>query len=107
MAEFDAELYLRLTGEQALLDPDAGDGGPLNSPLDSDAHALVAVGVIPAETAQAVVDECRLAFSYRGREGHDHHRWARLRARRACLRAHRWQAGTRPATATAGIASNQ
>jgi hypothetical protein len=31
VADFDAELYLRLTGERALLDPDAGDGGPLNS----------------------------------------------------------------------------
>jgi hypothetical protein len=75
VAEFDAELYLRLTGERVLLGPGPGtdDGQLSNSVMHSAAHALVAVGAITAETAQAVVNDYRLAWSYRSREGRHHH----------------------------------
>ncbi len=60
---FDAELYLRLTGERALL---AGEGsGPPTPPLLAAAHALVAIGALPAETARAVVDDYLLAGACR------------------------------------------
>ncbi len=83
MAERDAELYLRLTGERALLDSGTGDGDQRSSRLDTTAHALVAVGVMAADAAQAIVDDYHLALSYREREGHHHHRWARRAARQA------------------------
>ena len=60
---FDAELYLRLAGERALL---AGEGsGPPTPPLLAAAHALVAIGALPAETARAVVDDYLLAGACR------------------------------------------
>ncbi len=48
MAEFDAELYLRLTGERDLLDHKSEDGLPGSTELGAAAHALVAVGAVPA-----------------------------------------------------------
>jgi hypothetical protein len=60
---FDAELYLRLAGERALL---AGESpGSETSPLLAAAHALVAIGALPAETARAVLADYRLAESCR------------------------------------------
>jgi hypothetical protein len=73
-AKFDAELYLRLTGEQALLDRGGDQGQPWDAPLDAAAHALVAVGAMTAGAAQQVVDDYYLALSYRGDEQHFHHR---------------------------------
>ncbi len=73
VAGFDAELYLRLTGERFLLGPGTDDGRPWNSVMHSAAHALVAVGAITAETAQAVVNDYRQAWSYRSRAGRHHH----------------------------------
>ncbi len=75
MAEFDAELYLRLTGERTLLDPDTGHGQPGEAPLGTAAHALVAVRAMTAAAAQAIVDDYALALAYRtGEHQHRHHR---------------------------------
>ena len=76
MSEFDAELHLRLAGEGMLVDHRGPDGGAWESPLDAAAHALVAVGALPAATAQAIVDDYYLAQSCRsGEEPHfRHHR---------------------------------
>ncbi|HEY7920321.1 MAG TPA: hypothetical protein VIE45_11735, partial [Streptosporangiaceae bacterium] len=84
MAQSDAELYLRLTGERALLDVAAEDGQRDDSPLSTAAHALVAVGALTAGVAQAIVDDYGLALAYRGGE-HVHFR--HVRARRAAHRA--------------------
>ncbi|HTT52694.1 MAG TPA: hypothetical protein VMH35_14950 [Streptosporangiaceae bacterium] len=65
MAELDAELYLRLAGETMLLDHRPGQGGPWESPLDSAGHALVAVGALAADQAQAIVDDYHLARCWR------------------------------------------
>lgn len=78
MAEFDAELYLRLTGERDVLDHKSEDGPPGSAELGAAAHALVAVGAVPAERAQAIVDDYHLALSYRPGEHHRH----RLRGQR-------------------------
>lgn len=84
MAQSDAELYLRLTGERALLDPAAEDGQRDDSPLSTAAHALVAVGALTAGVAQVIVDDYGLALAYRGGEpAHFRH----VRARRAAHRA--------------------
>jgi hypothetical protein len=83
VAQSDAELYLRLTGERALLEPAADDGRPDDSPLGTAGHALVAVGALTAGVAQAIVDDYGLALAYRGGEpAHSHH----VRARRAARR---------------------
>ena len=61
MAEFDAELYLRMAGERTLLDA-AGDDGPAGvSPVDVAGHVLVAVGAIVAGQAHAIVDDYQRA----------------------------------------------
>ena len=84
MAQSDAELYLRLAGERALLDPAADHGQRDDSPLGAAGHALVAVGALTAGVAQAIVDDYGLALAYRGGESaHFHH----VRARRAARRA--------------------
>ena len=84
MAQSDAELYLRLTGERALLEPAADDGRPDDSPLSTAAHALVAVGALTAGVAQAIADDYGLALAYRGGEpAHVRH----VRARRAAQHA--------------------
>ena len=75
MAEFDAELHLRLAGERMLADHHGADGGAWESPLNAVAHALVAVGALAAVTAQAIVDDYYLAQSCRsGEESHFRHR---------------------------------
>ena len=74
MAECDAELYLRLAGERVLLGPGPEGGAPPESRLSTAAHALVAVGAIPAGTAQAIVDDYYLALSYRAGEHHHQRR---------------------------------
>lgn len=76
VAEFDAELYLRLAGERALLDPPGDDDQSGASPLDVAGHALVAVGAITAGEAQAIVDDYQRALSYRRGE-HPHRRFVR------------------------------
>jgi hypothetical protein len=60
---FDAELYLRLAGERNLL---TGDGGGSDTPpLAAAAHALVAIGAMPAEMARAVLADYDLAQACR------------------------------------------
>lgn len=61
---FDAELYLRMAGEQLLVD---GMSGPWGSELNDAARALLAVGAIDLATARAVCDDYALALSLRGR----------------------------------------
>jgi hypothetical protein len=73
VAEFDAELHLRLAGERALIDRQADDSVPVESPLDAAGHALVAVGALPVATAQAIVDDYYLAQSCRS--GEEPHFW--------------------------------
>ena len=68
MAEFDAELHLRLAGEGMLVNRPGEDSGSWESPLDAAAHALVAVGALPAATAQTIVDDYYLAVSFRSGE---------------------------------------
>lgn len=83
MAGSDAELHLRLAGEQFLIDSRGDDGGVWESPLDAVAHALVAVGALPAATAQAIVDDYVLAQSCRSGDGWQHRRHRRMRAQQA------------------------
>ncbi len=84
MAQSDAELYLRLAGERALLDPPPGEGRSDDSRLETAGHALVAVGALTARVAQAIVDDYRLALAYReGGLSHLHHVRARQAVRRA------------------------
>jgi hypothetical protein len=80
VAERDAELYLRLAGERTVLGSGTGDGDQHSSRLDIAAHALVAVGAMAADAAQAIVDDYDLALSYRDREGHHHRRRAARQA---------------------------
>ncbi|MGH3068175.1 MAG: hypothetical protein ACRDND_00575 [Streptosporangiaceae bacterium] len=83
MAQSDAELYLRLTGERALLDR-FSDGDPSeNAALDAAAHALVAVGAMMAGAAQAIVDDYDLASAYRTGQRQRHHRALQRAARKA------------------------
>ena len=78
VAEFDAELHLRLAGEGLLADHPGEDNGAWESPLDAVAHALVAVGALPAATAQAIVDDYYLARSCRSGENHGFRRHRRM-----------------------------
>jgi hypothetical protein len=78
VAEFDAELHLRLTGEGLLVDHPGEDGGAWETPLDAVAHALVAVGALPVATAQAIVDDYYLARSCRSGEDHSFRRHRRM-----------------------------
>ena len=66
---FEAELYLRLAGERALLGSGAGwwNGG-----IYAAANALWAVGVVERDLAQQVVDEYMFAVALR-EEGHAQH----------------------------------
>jgi hypothetical protein len=84
VAQSDAELYLRLTGERTLLDPAPGEGRSDGSRLETAAHALVAVGALTAGVAQGIVNDYGLALAYRGG---DHSHFHHLRARRASRRA--------------------
>lgn len=74
MAQCDAELYLRLTGERVLLAPGPEGGAPPESRLSTAAHALVAGGAITAGAAQAIVDDYYLALSCRAGGHHLHRR---------------------------------
>jgi hypothetical protein len=91
-AGFDAELYLRLTGERTLLDRGGNDGRPWDSPLAEAARALVAVGMMTADTAQAVLEDYLLALSYREDQHHRHHLMA-------------WRATRSPAAPHPGLAA--
>jgi hypothetical protein len=65
VSNFDAELYLRMAGERALLggaDPDDGADG---SPLLEAARALVAVGAVESDLAQDIVDDYGMAAALR------------------------------------------
>jgi hypothetical protein len=66
---FDADRYLRLLGERALLDGEAGRGGPIGTPLSDAAAALVAVGAAVPERASEVVAAYELAARLRGPDG--------------------------------------
>jgi hypothetical protein len=63
---FDSELYLRLAGERALLNQSKTNGPPWSSPLLEVAAVLVALGFLPEELAQGIVDDYSLALSLRG-----------------------------------------
>ncbi len=68
--DFDPELHLRLTGERALLDQSRTQGrDPWDTPFLEIAAALVAVGAMPRERAQDIVDDYELASGLRGRGG--------------------------------------
>ena len=72
MGAFDAELHLRLLGEQTLAGAsDDYDEPPWAHPLRAVASALTAVGAIDPETAKAVVDDYRLAAALRDEDGFD------------------------------------
>jgi hypothetical protein len=73
MTGFDAELYLRLLGERSLLDPSHQQRAPWQSELASAAQALVAVGAVEEEAADAVIDDYALAAGLRHAHGMFHH----------------------------------
>jgi hypothetical protein len=83
VTESGAELYLRLTGERALLDRGTDRDPSENAALDAAAHALVAVGALTDAAAQAIVDDYDLACAYRTGEHYRHHRALRRAARKA------------------------
>ena len=66
---FDAELYLRLAGEEMLLEGGGERQRPWDSPLLDPASALVAVGAISAAKARAVIADYSLAESMRSEQG--------------------------------------
>jgi hypothetical protein len=72
VARFDAELYLRLAGEEMLLGPGERRHRRWDSPLSEAATALVAVGAISATKAQAVIDDYSLAEALRSEDGVGH-----------------------------------
>lgn len=82
VANFDAELYLRLIGEEFLLDASRDRGG-WSSPLDEAANALVAVGKISAANARGIAADYHLAQLIRSRDGFHP---AAMRARRSTRR---------------------
>src|SRR3954467_1577759 len=66
MGAFDAELHLRLLGEQTLAGShDVYDEPPWGSRLRAVASALTAVGAITAQPAEAVLADYRLAAELR------------------------------------------
>jgi hypothetical protein len=67
VGRFDAELYLRLQGEEMLLARE--HGSPRDTPLVEPASALVAVGAISATKAEAVIDDYSLAEALRTERG--------------------------------------
>jgi hypothetical protein len=80
MARFDAELYLRLAGEQMILGVERRQQRPWDSPLFEPASALLAVDAISAARARAVIDDYSLAEALRSDQGqHLHHRIAMAR----------------------------
>jgi hypothetical protein len=85
VARFDAELYLRIAGEEMILGIAPPHYTPWESPLFQPASALVAVGALSAKRARAVIDDYALAQAVRSEEGHHnmHHGIAGVRRRRA------------------------
>ena len=69
MERFDAELYLRLRGEEMLLSGGDRNRGPWGSPLNEPASALLAVGAITAARARAVTGDYMLAEGLRSEHG--------------------------------------
>jgi hypothetical protein len=64
---FDPELYLRLAGERALLDPTPAQGrAPWASSLVETASALVAIGTLEQDLAGTIVEDYELALGMRG-----------------------------------------
>jgi hypothetical protein len=68
MAGFDAELYLRLKGEDALLQPADTNQLP-RPPLVDAAAALVAIGVISTDAAREISSDYALAAALRTNRG--------------------------------------
>jgi hypothetical protein len=67
VAAFDAELYLRLVGEEALLDgPSQGRGPGWSTSMTDAAAALVAVAALPSDVAATITRDYDLARSLRG-----------------------------------------
>ncbi|MGH8962361.1 MAG: hypothetical protein ACRDWT_14415 [Jatrophihabitantaceae bacterium] len=64
MSGFDAELYLRLCGENALLSGE--NGAPWDDPLLERARALLAVDAVPDATARRVITDYQRARALRG-----------------------------------------
>jgi len=62
---FNAELYLRLAGEQAVLDPPTQGRPPWDSPLGEVGAALSAIGVISVDLVQDIIDDYQLAVFMR------------------------------------------
>jgi hypothetical protein len=65
VAGFDAETYLRLTGEQRLKEGGSIGAAPFNTVLVAAAAALVAVDAITTADAQAIIDDYDLAVPLR------------------------------------------
>jgi hypothetical protein len=74
---FDAELYLRMAGERALLTSVPPGHWQPDGAITETAAALVVADALDAETAQTVVDEYSLARSIRGNGGGHVPRWPR------------------------------
>src|SRR5918992_4485178 len=71
---FDAELYLRLLGEEILLGARERRDDRWSTPLVEPASALVAVGAISAAKAEAVIDDYALADALRTEDGLEYRR---------------------------------
>jgi hypothetical protein len=69
MPGFDAERYLRIMGERLLLDGELERHGPMGSPHDDAAQALVALGAIERDRADAVLADYRPAAGARAAGG--------------------------------------
>lgn len=65
MARFDAELYLRLVGEEMLIDPRQQEHAPWGSTLTQSARALVAVEAISPSEAETVIADYSVAQALR------------------------------------------
>ena len=65
VAGFSAELYLRLIGEQMLLDRGDQNRGPHRPPIAEAAGALVGIGALAAAEAESVLDDYSLAATLR------------------------------------------
>jgi hypothetical protein len=65
VSDFDAELYLRLIGEQMLLDGSLRDRGARRPPIAEAAGALVSLGVLAGSDAETVLEDYSLATALR------------------------------------------
>jgi hypothetical protein len=74
VGRFDAELYLRLQGEEMLLGAGEHRRGLRDAPLVEPASALVAVGAISATKAEAVINDYALAEALRTEHGLEYRR---------------------------------